>query len=239
MNLKGKTAIVTGGGSGFGMGIAEAFVKRGATVWITGRDERKLADAAAKTGARAFRADVTKPEDWDALFAAAGDMDVLVNNAGAGVKIAPVAEQDDASVAAAIAVNLTGAIMGCARAARRMGARGSGAIVNVSSVCALYAWPGWGVYTAAKAGLSKFSHSLYAELRPKGVRVFCVTPSWGQTDFNRACGIAGASEDPMSAAKCIAPAEIGTLVADLLETPDHLAVPDVTLQPMIQAIEPM
>lgn len=239
MNLKNRTVIVTGGGSGFGLGIAAALVKKGAKVWITGRDAAKLERAAKATGAIPFCADVTKGEDWDVLFAAVGEVDVLVNNAGAGVKIALLAEQSDAEIAAAININLTGAMLGCARAARQMTAKKSGAIVNVSSVCALYAWPGWGVYTAAKAGLSKFSHALYTELRPHGVRVFCVTPSWGQTDFNRACGISGASEDPAQAEKCIAPADIGSLVVQLLETPDHLSVPDVTLQPMIQEICPM
>lgn len=148
-------------------------------------------------------------------------------------------EQTDNDIAAAVNINLTGALFGCARAAKAMKAKKAGAIVNISSVCALYAWPGWSVYTAAKAGLSKFSHALYTELRPYGVRVFCVTPSWGQTAFNRSCGITGASEDPQAAVKCIAPEEIGNLVVQLLETPDHLAVPDVTLQPTIQAIEPM
>jgi len=239
MNLAGKTAIVTGGGSGFGLGIAEELVGKGASVWITGRDEAKLKAVASKIGVRAFRADVTSSADWNALFAAAGDVDILVNNAGAGVKIAPLAEQTDMDIAEAVGVNLTGAMLGCARAARTMSAKKAGAIVNISSVCALYAWPGWGVYTAAKAGLSKFSHSLYAELRPHGVRVFCVTPSWGQTDFNRACGIAGASEDSALAGKCIAPEDLGRLVVQLLEMPDHLAVPDVTFQPMVQSIEPM
>jgi len=239
MNLSEKTAIVTGGGSGYGKGIAAALVRAGAKVWITGRDAAKLARAAEETGAMAVVADVTCGADWDRVFAAAGAVDILVNNAGAGGHIAPLAKQTDDEIAATIATNLTGTLLGCRRAAQAMGARGSGAIVNVSSVCALYAWPGWGVYTAAKAGLSKFSHALYAELRPHGVRVFCVTPSWGQTDFNRTCGISGASEDPALAERCISPADIGRLVVQLLEMPDHLAVPDVTFQPMVQSIEPM
>jgi len=239
MDIKDKIAVVTGGGSGYGKGIAAALVKCGAKVWITGRDAAKLERAAKEIGATAVVADVTRGADWDRVFAAAGDVDILVNNAGAGGHIAPLAEQSDDEIAATITTNLTGTLLGCRRAAKLMGARGSGAIVNVSSVCALYAWPGWGVYTAAKAGLSKFSHALYAELRPQGVRVTCLTPSWGQTDFNRAAGIAGASEDPAQAAKCIAPEDLGTLVVQVLETPDHLAVPDLTIQPMIQAIEPM
>ena len=240
MNLKAAKAIVTGGSSGYGKGIAAALCAAGAKVWITGRDAAKLEAAARETGATPFVADVSSPADWDRLFDAVGDdLAVLVNNAGAGGPIKPVAEQRDADIAATIATNLTGVIYGCARAGRVMAARKSGAIINVSSVCALYAWPGWSVYTAAKAGLAKFSHGLYTELRPHGVRVTCLTPSWGRTDFNKAAGISGASEDQALADKCTAPADLGRIVVRILETPDYLAVPDITVQPMVQAIEPM
>ena len=129
--------------------------------------------------------------------------------------------------------------MGCSRAAKIMRAKKSGTIINISSVCALYAWPAWSVYTAAKAGLSKFSHGLFTELRPYNVRVTCLTPSWGQTAFNQSANISGASENPELADKCISPEELGLLVKEILETPDHLAIPDVTIQPMVQDICPM
>ena len=95
------------------------------------------------------------------------------------------------------------------------------------------------LYTAAKAGISKFSHGLYTELRPLGVHVTCVTPSWGQTSFNRNANISGASENPELAKLCIAPSELGAAVRNIIEMPDHLAVPDITVQPMIQDISPM
>ena len=240
MKLKGKRAVVTGGGSGYGRGIAAALVAAGAKVWITGRDGAKLARTAKAIGAKAIVADVTSGEDWDRVFREVGQVDVLVNNAGAGVRIDEVARQSDADIAAAISVNLTGAIMGCARAARQMSERGKGgAIVNIASVCAQHAWPGWSVYSAAKAGLLKFSHGLYTELRPHGVRVTCVIPSWGQTDFNRAAGIAGASEDRNLAKRCTAPGELGAIVRGILEQPDHLAVPELTVLPLVQDIVPM
>jgi len=239
MEIKGKRVIITGGGSGFGKGLAAEFVRRGAMVWISGRNGARLDEAARETGATPIVADVTSGADWDRVFAAVGDVDVLVNNAGAGLRIAPLAEQSDAEIANGVSVNLTGAMLGAARAARRMSVRRQGTIVNVSSVCALHGWPGWSVYTAAKAGLSKFSQTLHAEMRPFGVRVICVTPSWGRTGFNRAAGIVGASEDAAQAGDCIQPEEFGRLVADLIALPDHLTVPDVVLQPMIQEIVPM
>lgn len=238
MELKGTKVIVTGGGSGFGKGIAAALASAGAEVWITGRNREKLA-AADEIGAKAFVADACSGGDWDRLLAEVGDVDVLVNNAGFGGKIAPLTEQEDSDIAAVIATNLTGAIMGASRAAKIMARRRRGVIVNISSVCALHAWPGWSVYTAAKAGLLKFSRALHTEMRPYGVRVTCLIPSWGQTDFNRAAGISGASEDSKLAKECISPSELGKIVADLVALPDHLTVPEMVVQPMIQEIVPM
>lgn len=239
MDVKGKIAIVTGGGSGYGLGIACALKNAGAKVYITGRTPAKLEAAAEANSLQAITADVSSGSDWDKVFQITGGVDILVNNAGSGGSITPVTEQDDAGIISTINTNLTGVILGCARAGKIMTAQKSGIIVNISSVCALYAWPSWSVYTAAKAGLSKFSHGLYTELRPYGVRVSCVTPSWGQTDFNKAANISGASEDAELASKCISPADLGKLVLEIIETPDHLAIPDVTVLPMIQDINPM
>ena len=239
MNVKDATVVVTGGSDGYGFGIAKVLKKAGSNVLITGRNESKLKTAAEQLEVRFLRADIASPADWDRVFEAAGAVDVLINNAGFGGRIAPVAEQTDEEILSTIQGNLAGTILGCRRAAKLMSERKRGTIINISSVCALYAWPGWSVYTAAKAGLAKFSHGLYTELRPFGVRVTCLTPSWGQTGFNAAAHIQGASEDPLLREKCTAPEELGQLVLEILETPDHLAIPDLTLQPMIQDISPM
>ncbi len=239
MDVKGKIAIVTGGGSGYGLGIACALKKAGAKVFITGRNQEKLEKAAAENDLTAIVADASSASDWDKVFQKTTKVDILVNNAGFGGLIAPVAEQSDENIISVINTNLTGVIFGCSRAAKIMVEQKSGIILNISSVCALYAWPAWSVYTAAKAGLAKFSHGLYTELRPHGVRVSCVTPSWGQTDFCKAANISGASEDAALAPKCISPEDLGKMVLDIIETPDHLAIPDVTVQPMIQDINPM
>lgn len=239
MNLAGKRVVVTGGGSGYGKGIAVVLVRAGAEVWITGRSREKLESTANETGAHPVVADVRSGADWDRLFDMVGDIDVLVNNAGCGGRIVPMAEQDDASIADVIATNLTGPMLGASRAARVMSVRRTGAIVNISSVCAHHAWPGWSAYTAAKAGLLKFSHGLFTEMRPFGVRVTCVVPSWGQTNFNKSAGIAGASEDPARASRCISGEQLGKIVLDLLALPDDLVVPEITVLPMIQEICPM
>jgi len=239
MELKQAKVLVTGGSDGYGRGIAVVLKAAGARVWVTGRSPEKLAAVERELQVHAIQADVASGSDWDRVMAAIGELDVLVNNAGAGGRIAPVAEQSDEEIIQTIGINLSGAILGCRRAAPGMIRRKRGIIVNISSVCALYAWPAWSVYTAAKAGLAKFSHGLYTELRPYGVRVSCVTPSWGQTGFNRAAKLSGASEDPERAAQCIAPEELGRIIQCVIEQPDHLAIPDLTVQPMIQDICPM
>ena len=237
MEIAGKTVIVTGGTGGYGKGIAKAFRTAGANVWITGRNEKALAETAEALDVSFLAADVSSPRDWDRIISLVPSMDVLINNAGWGGKIVPVADQEDEDIAGTIGTNLTGAIYGCKRAAKIMREKKSGLIVNVSSVCALYAWPAWSVYTAAKAGLAKFSHGLYTELRPFGVRVFCVTPSWGNTGFNAAAGIP--SFTPELLQKTIQPEEFGKLILQLAELPDHLNVSDITLLPMVQDINPM
>jgi len=242
MDIKGKAAIVTGGSKGYGYGIASTLKKNGAEVWITGRDAKALKAAAEALGVKSIRADVGSGKDWDMVFetvtgATGGRLDILVNNAGAGVAIAPVHEQSDETIIASININLTGAILGCRRAGRIMSRQKSGIIINISSVCALYAWPGWSVYTAAKAGLSKFGHGLYTELRPFGVRVTTITPSWGATEFVSAAKLK--ANDAETTRKCMQPGEMGSLVADICAMPEHLVVPDITVQPMAQEIIPM
>ncbi len=239
MQLKNAKVLVTGGSDGYGRGIAAVLKKAGAEVWITGRNVEKLEKAAEELGVRTIQADASSGADWDRVMRETGELDVLVNNAGFGGKIVPVAEQTDEDIIRTIGTNLTGVVLGCRRAGAMMAKRKRGIIINISSVCALYAWPAWSVYTAAKAGVAKFSHGLYTELRPHGVRVSCVTPSWGQTGFNHAANISGASENPELAAKCIAPEELGNIVRSIIEQPDHLAIPDITVQPVIQDISPM
>jgi NAD(P)-dependent dehydrogenase (short-subunit alcohol dehydrogenase family) len=237
---KSPVALVTGGAKGFGAGITDALVAAGFEVFITGRDSRALEQRRSPC-IHPLVADATVPADWDRVFAAItsqhGRLDVLINNAGGGVRIAELEQQSDEDIAAAIAVNLTAAIYGCRRAASVMRKQRSGTIINISSVCARHSWPGWGVYGAAKAGLENLSRSLYLELRPFGVRVTTVIPSWGATDFNTSALL-----PPLEAGKadqCIQPSELGKLVADICQLPPHLWIQETILWPLIQEVNPL
>ncbi|MEZ5277633.1 MAG: SDR family oxidoreductase [Opitutaceae bacterium] len=240
-DLKGKTALVTGGTKGYGFGIAEALQEAGASVYVTGRDQKALDSAASRLGVVAVRADVTCPSDWDEILRLiiqdTGRLDILINNAGGGVKIAATDEQTDDSIAGVIALNLTGVIYGCRRVVPIMRSQNSGTIINISSVAGHHAWPTWGIYGAAKAGLNHFSKSLYLELRPHGIRVMTISPSWGATEFTDAAGIE--RQDPATLAKCIKPAELGRLVREHTLLPSHLCVEETILWPMVQEVNPL
>lgn len=242
--LNGLVAIVTGGSKGYGAGIAEVLKKNGAEVWITGRDRVALEGTVQRLGVHGIVADITSPSDWDRVFeevlAYGGHVDILVNNAGGGIRIAAMESQTDESIEQIIATNLTGHLFGCRRAAKIMHKQQSGLIVNISSGCAIHAWPGWGPYSAAKAGLSQFGHCLYTELRESGVRVTTIMPYWGATEFVQSAGIVNhPAADPEIRKEVIQPWELGQIVLDICLMPPHLVMPDITVQPLVQRIEPM
>lgn len=244
--LANQVVIVTGGSKGYGVGIAEAFKQRGAMVWITGRDGDALHATASRLGVQACVADASSGADWDRLIdtvtqKSAGRIDALINNAGGGGAIKPLAEQTDDDILASVSVNLTGALLGCRRLAPIMAKQNAGTIVNVASVCATYAWPGWSVYSAAKAGLVQAGKCLQLELAASKVRVTSVIPSWGATDFATAAGLTEHPmvKDPAVRAQCIKPIELGRLIADVVALPAHLRIQDVTLVPMVQEIMPL
>ena len=237
--LRNQIAIVTGGSRGFGAGIAQALVNAGARVWITGRSKTTLEAAAERIGASAFVADAADPAAWDRLtsevMSQAGRLDILVNNAGEGVEICPASEQTDAAIVRSIASNLTGTLLGCSRAAAIMQKQGSGLIVNIGSACSTHAWPGWSVYSAAKAGVLQITRCLLTELRPHGVRVTSVLPSWGQTDFTASANLPPRAPEVLE--KCIAPADLGNLIVDVAQMPAHLVTEEIKLWPMVQPME--
>ena len=208
----------------------------GARVWITGRNAIQLKETAGRIGATPFVADVADGAAWDELFQAVteqtGRLDILVNNAGEGVKIGPASEQGDDAVARSLASNLTGAILGSNRAAAIMQRQKSGLIVNIGSACSTHAWPGWSVYSAAKAGLLQFTRCLLTEMRPHGVRVTSVLPSWGQTDFTEGAHLP--PRDPQILAQCISPEDLGRLIVQTAQLPAHLVAEEIKLWPMVQ-----
>lgn len=166
MRLEGRTALVTGGGSGIGAAIVRRFAAEGATVWAMGRRPELL----EASGGRPIAGDAADPDDRGRALEATGPLDVLVNNAGLG----------DAGWDATLAVNLTAAHRLAELAADGLAER-RGAIVNVASVAAFVAGPGEPQYAVSKAALVMLTKSLAVTLGPRGVRANAICPGWVRT----------------------------------------------------------
>lgn len=235
--LKDKTALVTGGSQGYGRAIAEKLTALGMKVIITARNRDALEKAAVDTGCDGFLVmDVTKPDDWEQTYERVmeryGKLDVLVNNAGGGIHITDTTEQTIEDIDASVLLNLSSVIYGSRIFGKLMKERKSGTIINVSSVCAKHAWPGWSVYAAAKAGVVAFSKGLYVELRPFSVRVTCLIPAAGSTDFMKHAR--GTNLDTKLTAE-----DIGEAVASLCALPAHVVVEEMTIWGNDQAVVPL
>jgi 3-oxoacyl-[acyl-carrier protein] reductase len=180
-SLEGKTALVTGGSRGIGRAVALELGRAGANVVVGYRAEAAEAEAvASEIGGRAVQADVSDPEQAKALVEEAGDIDVLVNNAGTtrdGV-LARMLDEDWRTV---LETNLSSTFYTCRAAARGMMKRRSGAIVNVSSIVGVHGNWGQTNYAASKAGIIGFTKSLARELGSRGVRANVVAPGYVKT----------------------------------------------------------
>jgi 3-oxoacyl-[acyl-carrier protein] reductase len=183
MNVEKKVAIVTGGSRGIGAAIAQRLARDGFTVLINyaggAAEAEALVESIETSGGRAIaaQADVSDPAAvarmFDAAETAFGGVDVLVNNAGI-MRLATIAESDDAMFDAQVAINLKGPFNTLREAARRM--RNGGRIINLSSsVVGLYQ-PTYAVYAATKAGVEALTHVLTKELRGRNITVNAVAP---------------------------------------------------------------
>ena len=195
-SLKGKVAVISGVGSGFGKATAELFATTDqVSLVLIDRNAAALqatADVCTAAGAKVvtLASDVTKPETFERALKAAlerfGKVDFLINYAGGALKVAPIEEMDDEINRRIIDLNLTSTIMSCRTFAPQFKQQGFGKIINVSSACDRRSWPGWSVYSAAKAGVNAFTKCLYTELRPHGVAVTLLVPGGSNTGFQAA-----------------------------------------------------
>ena len=188
--LAGKVALITGGTQGIGYVIAEAFLRQGAVVAITGRDQGKSEAAAARLSSETggtclgYKADVSKSAEVDALFEAllAGQkkLDILINNAGI-TRDNLLMRMSESEFDDVIATNLKGAFLCCKAACRPLLKAKGGAIINITSIVGLSGNPGQANYSASKAGLVGLTKSLAKELSSRSIRVNAVAPGFIQT----------------------------------------------------------
>jgi NAD(P)-dependent dehydrogenase (short-subunit alcohol dehydrogenase family) len=183
--LKGKTAIVTGGGTGIGLAIARRFYEEGAAVVICGRREERLREAAGRMvggPGRIYplRADVTVEEDIHALVRTAEDktgrLDILVNNAGV-MRFDKLEEADSAQWDLLLETNVRAPWRLMTAALPALRRAGGGSIINLSSIAGIKAFPGAGLYCTSKAALQALSQVMAMEAAADGIRVNVICPA--------------------------------------------------------------
>jgi 3-oxoacyl-[acyl-carrier protein] reductase len=182
-SLEGKLALVTGASRGIGRAIAEEFARAGAQVVVgyrSGRDEAE--ELAAQIGGRAVQADVSSADDAKRLVEEAGDVDVLVNNAGL-TRDGLLARMSDDDWRTVLDTNLSSVFYTCRAVTRPMMKKRGGSIVNISSVVGVHGNWGQTNYAASKAGIIGFTKSIARELGSRGVRANVVAPGYVKTQL--------------------------------------------------------
>ena len=187
MLLKGKTVVVTGASSGIGRATAIECAKRGANVVLAARRISRLEQTAAECAALGVSAiavptDVTRSEDCRKLIAKAGNVDVLVNNAGFAI-FDPIADAKLDEIRSMMDTNYFGTVHCSQAVLPQMLERGSGTIVNVSSITGLMGYARMGAYCASKFAIVGFTEALRDEVIGRGVRVALVCPATTDTEF--------------------------------------------------------
>ena len=182
-SLEGKLALVTGGSRGIGRAIALELGRAGAEVVVGYRTGREEAEAvAAEIGGRAVEADVSDAASAKALVEEAGDVDVLVNNAGL-TRDGLLVRMSDEDWRTVIDTNLSSVFYTCRAASRPMMRKRAGSIVNVSSIVGVHGNWGQTNYAASKAGIIGFTKSLARELGSRNVRANVVAPGYVKTQL--------------------------------------------------------
>jgi 3-oxoacyl-[acyl-carrier protein] reductase len=228
MKLNEATALITGGSGGIGYAIAEVLTAAGARVAITGRDPKKLENAAKTLKALPIHADVSKEADvlrtYREVLAAFGHLDILINNAGFGV-FKELVDQDLASFEDVFATNVTGAMLMGREAAKHFVTRNKGNIVNIASTSALHGAPRGTAYYGSKFALRGMTECWRGELRKHNVRVFLINPSEVQTNFSVNAGRAAKPPNPSK----LEGTHIAHAVKAVLEMDDRGFTPELTV----------
>lgn len=220
ISLKGKTAVITGGGRGLGKAIALQLAAEGVNIGITGRNEENLKAAVeeiTKTGVKAAYAVFSIDTEADVhtginqLVTELGGVDILVNNAGIGdfgtLEAMPAKDWQQV-----IQTNLFGVYYAAMAVYPHLKAKGEGDIVNVASTAGLKGGGGMSAYAASKAAVVSLSQSMMAEWRKQNIRVITLTPSTIATDMSIQGGLTDGNTE-----KVLQPEDFAEWVRDILK----------------------
>ena len=189
-DLSGRTALVTGGNGGIGLGMAKGLAAAGANVMVSGRNEAKNDAAVAALGARAaaVAADVTKADEVEAMVRATlerfGGLDILVINAGTNIR-KPAHEASFEEWHAVIAANLDSAFLTARAAYPALKASGRGKVITTGSMTTLFGAAFAPAYSASKGGIVQFTRSIAAAWAADNIQCNAILPGWIDTDLTR------------------------------------------------------
>ena len=187
MRLKGKTALITGAAQGFGLGIAETFVKEGARVAVLDLNGDKAKEAARAIGRKAFAVtcDVSKGKSVDKaverVIAKFGRLDIVVNNAGTTHRNMPMTEVPEDVFVRVFAVNVKSIYLMTKATVPHFREHGGGVILNIGSTAGIRPRPGLTWYNGSKGAVNLLSQSMAVELAPEKIRVNAIAPVAGET----------------------------------------------------------
>ncbi|WP_407485456.1 3-ketoacyl-ACP reductase [Elizabethkingia miricola] len=220
MDLKGKNAIVTGGGKGLGKAVALALANEGANVAITGRNEENLKSTVAeleRLGVKSAYAVFNVDQEAEVqkgiadLAGQLGSIDILINNAGIG-NMGTLEDMSSEVWEQVIKTNLFGVYYAAKAVYPFMKENGQGDIVNVASTAGLKGGGGMSAYAASKAAVISLSQSMMAEWRKQNIRVITLTPSTIASDMSIGAGLTDGNPD-----KVLQPEDFAEWVRDILK----------------------
>ncbi|CDN73976.1 Uncharacterized oxidoreductase YoxD [Elizabethkingia anophelis] len=220
MDLKGKNAIVTGGGKGLGKAVALALANEGANVAITGRNEENLKSTVAELqqlGVKSAYAVFNVDQEAEVqkgiadLASQLGSIDILINNAGIG-NMGTLEDMSSEVWEQVIKTNLFGVYYAAKAVYPFMKENGQGDIVNVASTAGLKGGGGMSAYAASKAAVISLSQSMMAEWRKQNIRVITLTPSTIASDMSIGAGLTDGNPD-----KVLQPEDFAEWVRDILK----------------------
>lgn len=236
-----KTALVTGAGSGIGRALALALAQEGARLLLAARSADKLEQVAEEARRQGGPEVLVQPTDVsdqgqvEALAAAAqqawGQLHILANCAGVGYA-GSVRSSDPAQAEEMIRVNFYGLYLVTRLCLPLVLAQGGGDIVNIASVAALKASPGFAIYSASKYAVRGLSDSLRMELRDLGVRVLCVHPGMTETGFFERFG--HTPVPPKEGLSLMPPEHVARTIVEALALPAETAINELTIRPSWQ-----
>jgi NAD(P)-dependent dehydrogenase (short-subunit alcohol dehydrogenase family) len=183
LDFTGKRVLLTGATGGFGRAMAELFAAQGASLVLADLPSDELSQLAERHGAAAHGYDQADLAQVEQLAADAGEVDVLVNNAGVLVR-KPLLETTTDDITRLLAVDLAGVMALTIAVGRGMVARCRGTVLVIGSQTALYGATDRGVYAAAKAGVAQLARTAAVEWAPYGVRVVCLAPGRALTPMS-------------------------------------------------------